>query len=151
MPAISINQLAGAMGRRNFAELVNYQLNSLSFEQLKSAIDNATSSLPILIRFEIEEIIHNALTEMSNELFWSNNCGMVLHLFTTMVRRHLSERIIHSEEKHLIEIFHLIVLHAAYRAYRNPGLMNHIKQTRSAPHTPENGRKPGMINQDYHA
>jgi len=129
MGSISIRQLALALCGKNFAELVTYQLNSLSYTQLRSAIDGAKSCLPLQVQFELEEIIHNIDEVTSDHRFWSNDCGLVLRFITTMTKKHLSRRYIHTSEKELIELFHLIVMHCAYRASKNPQMLSFLKKT----------------------
>jgi hypothetical protein len=128
MGSISIRQLALAMCRKNFAELVTYQINTTSFSDLSTAIDGAKSCLPADIQLEIDEIIRNTSEVTADTRFWNNDCGMALRFFTSMIEKHLSDRFIKTTEKELIEIFHIIVMHCAYRARKNPRMISFLRK-----------------------
>lgn len=128
MGSISIRQLALAMCRKNFAELVTYQINTTSFSDLSTAIDGAKSCLPADIQLEIDEIIRNTGEVTADTRFWNNDCGMALKFFTSMVEKHLSDRFIKTTEKELIEIFHIIVMHCAYRGRKNPRMISFLRK-----------------------
>jgi len=128
MASISIQQLAVAMSRKNFAELVSYQIDTTSFSDMAAAINGAKGCLPPDIQLEIDDIIRDSGELTADEHFWKNDCGMVLRLFTTMVEKHLSDRFISSTEKELIEIFHIIVLHCAYRAHKDKKMISFLKK-----------------------
>jgi len=128
MGSISIRQLALAMCKKNFAELVTYQINTTSFSDLSAAIDGAKSCLPADIQLEIDEIIRNTHEVTAETRFWSNDCGMALRFFTSMIDKHLSDRFIKTTEKELIEIFHIIVMHCAYRARKNPKMISFLRK-----------------------
>ena len=129
MGAISIQQLALALCRKSFAELVTYQINTNSYADLKTAIGGAKSCLPHEIQLEVDEIINYCVDVTSDERFWNNDSGMVLRFFTTMIERHLSDRFIEASERELIEIFHLVVMHCAYRARKKPRLLAFLNRT----------------------
>ncbi len=119
------------MSRKNFAELVSYQIDNTAFSDLGTAINGAKGCLSPDIQLEIDEILKNSVEITADERFWKNDCGMVLRFFTTMVEKHLSDRFIGTTEKELIEIFHIIVMHCAYRAHKNPQMVSLLdKKTR---------------------
>ena len=128
MSSISIRQLALAMCGKNFAELVSYQIERRSFADLDVAIDAAKRCLPPEIQLEIDEIIKNSGNTTADNGFWSTDCGRALRFFTSMTEKHLSDRFISVTEKELIEIFHIIVMHAAWRARKEPRLISLLRQ-----------------------
>ena len=129
MASISIRQLALAMSKKNFAELVTYQIDTTSFSALNTAINGATGCLPTEIQLEINEIIKNTGEATSDNRFWVNDCGTALRVFTAMIEKHLSDHFISTTEKELIEIFHIIVMHSACQAHKNPRLMSFLRKT----------------------
>jgi len=129
MGSISIRQLALAMCKKNFAELVTYQISTTSYSDLKNAIHGAKTCLHPDIQFELDDIIKNTCEVTKDCRFWGNDCGMVLRYFTTMVEKHLTDRFIDVSEKDLIEIYHIIVMHCAYRARKNPRMINFLRKT----------------------
>ena len=129
MASISIRQLALAMSKKSFAELVTYQIRTTSFADLKTAMSGAKSCLSPEIQLEIEEIIRNCFDVTADKRFWDNDCGMVLRFFTSMIDQYLSDRLVDASEKELIEIFHIIVMHCAYRARKNPRMLSFLNKT----------------------
>jgi len=129
MGSISIRQLALAMCKKNFAELVTYQISTTSYSDLKNAIHGAKTCLHPDIQFELDDIIKNTCEVTKDCRFWGNDCGMVLRYFTTMVEKHLTDCFIDVSEKDLIEIYHIIVMHCAYRARKNPRMINFLRKT----------------------
>ena len=128
MSSISIHQLAVAMCRKNFAELVSYQVEKRSFAELDAAIDAAKRCLQPDIQLEIEEILKNSGEITADRGFWDGDCGKALRFFTSMIERHLSDRFISVTEKELIEIFHIIVMHSAWRARKEPRLFSFLQK-----------------------
>lgn len=128
MGSISIRQLALAMCSKNFAELVTYQIKTTSFSDLSAAIDGAKICLPADIQLEIDEIIRNTGEVTAETSFWNNDCGMALRFFTSMIEKHLSDRFIKTTERELIEIFHIIVMHCACRARKNPRMISFLRK-----------------------
>ncbi len=128
MTSISIRQLAVAMCRRNFAELVSYQIERRSVADLDAAIDEAKRCLPPEIQLEIDEIVKNSGKITADKGFWSTDCGRALRFFTSMTEKHLSDRFIGVTEKELIEIFHIIVMHTAWRARKEPRLIKLLRE-----------------------
>ncbi|MEE4166729.1 MAG: hypothetical protein V2I35_12075 [Desulfocapsaceae bacterium] len=128
MASISIRQLAAAMCRKNFAELVTYQLKTRSCADLDAAIDEARCCLPPDIQLEIEEILKNSCKITADKGFWGSDCGKVLHFFTSMIEKHLTDRFISVTEKELIEMFHIIVMHCACKARKNPRLRSFLQK-----------------------
>ncbi len=120
MTSISIRQLAVAMCRKNFAELVSYQIKKRSFADLDAAIEEAKRCLPPEIQLEIDEIIKNSDKITTDRGLWSTDCGKALRFFTSMTAKHLADRFIRVTEKELIEIFHIIVMRAAWLARKEP-------------------------------
>ena len=129
MDSISIRQLALAMCNKSFAELVMYQISTTSFSDLKNTIHRAKTYLHPDIQFELNDIIKNTCEITKDCRFWGKDCGMVLRYFTTMVEKHLADHFIDASEKDLIEIFHVIVMHYAYRARKNPRMINFLRET----------------------
>lgn len=129
MGSISIRQLALAMCKKSFAELVMYQISTTSYSDLKNAIHEAKTRLHPDIQFELEDIIKNTCEATRDCRFWGKDCGMVLRYFTTMVEKHLTDHFIDTSEKDLIEIFHVIVMHCAYRARKKPRMINFLRET----------------------
>ena len=134
MASISIEQLAFAMCRKNFAELVSYQISTTAYQDLKMAINGAKSCLTPEIQLEVDEIIGNCSEITVDRSFWNNDCGLVIKIFTTMTEKHLSDRLIDASEKELIEIFHIIVMHCAHRARKDPRLLSFVNKTSGTSH-----------------
>ena len=134
MASISIEQLAFAMCQKNFAELVSYQINTTAYQDLKMAISGAKSCLAPEIQLEVEEIIVKCSEITADRTFWYNDCGLVLKIFTTMIEKHLSDRLIDASEKELIEIFHIIVMQCAHRARKDPRLLSYLNRTSRTSH-----------------
>ena len=134
MTAISIRQLAVAMCRKNFAELVSYQIKQRSLAELDAAIEAAKRCLPPEIQLEIDEIIKNSDKITADRGFWSTDCGKALRFFTSMTEKHLADRFIRVTEKELIEIFHIIVMHAAWLVRKEPRQISLLrKRARRSP------------------
>ena len=129
MSSISIRQLALALCKKSFAELVLYQISTTSCSDLKHAMYKAKICLHPEIQFELDDIIKNTCEVTRDCRFWGKDCGMVLRYFTTMVEKHLTDHVIHASEKDLIEIFHVIVMHCAYRARKKPRMINFLRET----------------------
>ena len=129
MGSLSIRQLALAMCKESFAELVMYQISSTSPSDQKNAIHEAKTSLRPDIQHEFDNIIKKTCELTKDCRFWGKDSGMVLRYFTTMVEQHLSDHFIHVSEKDLIETFHVIVMHYAYRARKNPRMINFLRET----------------------
>lgn len=133
MTSISIRQLAVAMCRKNFAELVSYQIKKRSFADLKAAIDEAKRCLPSEIQLEIDEIIKNSDKITADRDLWSTDCGKALWFFTSMTEKHLADRFVRVTEKELIEIFHIIVMHTAWRARKEPRRISLLRERARKP------------------
>ncbi len=129
MSSISIRQLALALCKKSFAELVMYQISTTSYSDLKNAIHRAQACLRPDIQFELDDIIKNAFEVTKDCRFWGNDCGLVLRYFSTMVEKHLTVNFIDASEKDLIEIFHVIVMHCAYRARKKPRMITFLRET----------------------
>jgi hypothetical protein len=128
MASISIRQLAAAMCRKTFAELVTYQLNTRSCADLGTAIDEARCCLPPDIQLEIEEILKKSSRIAADKRLWGSDCGKALRFFTSMIEKHLAERFLSVTEKELIEMFHIIVLHYASRTRNDPRLRSFLQK-----------------------
>ena len=128
MTSISIRQLAVAMCRKNFAELVSYQIKKRSFADLEAAIDETKRCLSPEIQLEIDEIIKSSETITADRDLWSTDCGKALRLFTSMTEKHMADRFIRVTEKELIEIFHIIVMHTAWLVGKEPRQINLLRE-----------------------
>ena len=106
-----------------------YQISTTSCSELKDAIDEAKTCLSPDIRLELDTIIKNIYEETKDCRFWGKDCGMVLRYITTMVEQHLTDHFIVASEKDLLDIFHVIVMHCAYRARKNPRMINFLRET----------------------
>ena len=128
MTSISIRQLAVAMCRKNFAELVSYQIKKRSVADLEAAIEEAKRCLSPEIQLEIDEIIKNSDEITADRGLWSTDCGKALWFFTSMSEKHLADCFVRVTEKELIEIFHIIVMHAAWQARKEPRRISLLRE-----------------------
>lgn len=124
---LTLNDLSKQYKGRKFGELVLHHVKQQSINQINDAISELHQNVNPILLETTDKFLYTVIYGFAkSEAFWKTDCGEALVLYTNSTKSEARKFNLEVDNDYAFDIFNLIVLSLARKAYQDPNFKEFI-------------------------